>query len=380
MTGKNGHLRILLVIEPGSGGSVRHVLDLAAGLLARGHHVEIVYSRSRAEEWYLTELAELGAANLHCLEMERELGLHDIKAARQLRRLISTSEPFDIIHGHSSKAGALVRLAGWGLPGKKVYTPHALITLAPDLGSSKRLVYTVAEKVLDLFADAIICVSDEERDHARSIGLSAKKLVTVENGLAELPPPDRVRARQQLGIRDSDVCLGFVGRLSSQKSVDRLIRAFGKIYAEAPSLVLAIIGDGPDMEELQELARRLGLGERVRFTGLADGVFLMSGFDVFVLPSRYEAFPYVYLEALARELPIISTDVGGARAVIDDGVNGYVIPQAELEMLASRMSELGADAELRKQMSKASYEKSLSKTAAIMVDRTLDVYRQILSK
>lgn len=376
---KTDRLRILLVIEPGGGGSVRHLLDLAGGLLRLGHDVEIVYTRSRAEEWYLKELAELDGAVLHCLHMERELGFHDVKATWALRRLISASEPFDIIHGHSSKAGALVRLAGIGLPGKKVYTPHALITLAPDLSSPKRLVYTVAERILGLLADGVICVSDEEREHARALGIDEKILFTVENGLAELPEPERTRARQQLSLKDSDVCLGFVGRLSGQKSVDRLIHAFGKLRADHPDLVLAIVGDGPDMDELKRLAHELGLDESVRFTGLADGIFLMAGFDVFVLPSRYEAFPYVYLEALARGLPIISTDVGGARAVIDQGSNGYVIAQHELEKLSERMAELADSPELRHKMSAASREKSLSKTASIMVDRTLAVYRQLLS-
>jgi len=378
MTAATKSLRILLVIEPGSGGSVRHVLDLAGGLRRLGHHIEIVYSAVRAEEWYLRELAELGDATLHCLPMERELGLHDLSAARELRKIINERGPFDILHGHSSKAGALVRLAAIGLPGKKVYTPHALITLAPDLGSAKRLVYTVAEKILGVLADGVICVSDEEHDHALSLGLKKKILFTVENGIASLPEPDRVSARQQLRLKDTDICLGFVGRLSGQKSVDRLVRAFQQAHANNPDLVLAIVGDGPDMADLQKLAQRLDLDDRVRFTGLADGVFLMAGFDVFVLPSRYEAFPYVYLEALARKLPIISTDVGGAGAVIDEGINGYVIPQSQLEQLPARIASLARNPELRKTMSEASGEKSSTKTAAIMVDRTVAVYEQLL--
>jgi glycosyltransferase involved in cell wall biosynthesis len=104
----------------------------------------------------------------------------------------------------------------------------------------------------------------------------------------------------------------------------------------------------------------------------------MAGFDVFVLPSRYEAFPYVYLEALARNLPIISTDVGGAGAVVDEGINGYVIAQSRLEQLPARIASLASNPELRKTMSEASGEKSSTKTAAIMVDRTVAVYEQLL--
>lgn len=372
-------LRIVLVLEPGGGGSARHVIDLASGLVSAGHSVEIVYSPCRAEDWYLQELNALPGVTLHSLAMRRELGLHDFAAALELRKLLQARGPFDVIHGHSSKAGALIRLAGVGIPGRKIYTPHALITLAPDLGGAKRALYTIAERTLDLFSDGVICVSDEERYHARDLGLGEHKLFTVENGLAELPKADRDGARAQLELGPNDVCLGFVGRISGQKSVHRLISAFNEVYSRCPNLVLAIVGDGPDLEETKKLARQLNVDSRIRFTGSADGVYLMSGFDAFVLPSRYEAFPYVFLEALARGLPIISMAVGGASSVIDEGVNGYVVPQSEPAGLAARMAEICADAELRRRMSAASLEKAREKTVRAMVERTLGVYRNLIA-
>ena len=372
-------LRVLLVIESCGGGSARHVADLAAGLLAEGHDVEVAYSPLRADGWFLAELQALTGPGLvmHSIDMFRNPGLHDAKAARQLRALLKDCKPFDVVHGHSAKAGALVRLAGYGDPALKVYTPHAFITLDPELGAKKRLVYTVAERLLAPLADGIVCVSNEEKDHAESLGISSQLLVTIENGLAPLPDADREAARSTLGLKESDVCFGFVGRISGQKPVARLVLALQLLYTQCPNAVVVIVGEGPDYEDVQQLAQTLNIEDRVRFTGAADGQFLMAGFDVFVLPSSYEAFPYVYLEALARGLPIISTDVGGSAAVIDHGVNGYIVPQNKLELLTKYMAVLTEDCEMRGRMSQHSLEKSKQFTVKNMVANTIAVYKSL---
>ena len=370
-------LRVLLVIESCGGGSARHVADLAQGLLAEGHDVEVAYSPLRADGWFLTELQALTGLVMHSIDMYRNPGLHDVQAARQLRVLLKDGKAFDVIHGHSAKAGALVRLAGYGDPALKVYTPHAFITLDPELGLKKRLIYTIAERLLAPLADGIVCVSNEEKDHAEDLGISSRRLFTIENGLAPLPDADREAARSSLGLKESDVCFGFVGRISGQKPVARLVRALQLLYVQCPSAVVVIVGEGPDCEDVQKLARDLNVADRVRFTGAADGAFLMSGFDVFVLPSSYEAFPYVYLEALARGLPIISTDVGGSTAVIDHGVNGYIVPQTKLDLLAKYMAVLTEDDDLRGRMSQRSAEKSKQFTVKNMVANTVAVYKSL---
>jgi len=373
-------LRILLVIESSGGGSARHVADLAAGLLRRGHAVEVAFSPRRADSWFVEELESLPLAGLHRLHMQRNPGLDDIRSAKELRELLRHRGPFDLIHGHSAKAGALVRLAGAGMPGKKLYTPHAFITLDPELPFSRRLIYTVAERLLGSLADGIICVSAEEQLHAQSdLGLDARLLFTVENGLHRLPPADRSAARATLQLAPDDVCAGFVGRISAQKAVDRLIKAFAALSPRCPHLVLAIVGDGPDLPGIRDLAQKLQVADRIRFTGSADGVSLMPGFDFFVLPSQYEAFPYVYLEALARGLPIITTAVGGASAIVDSGLNGYVVPQESLVQLEHCMEKLAGDSELRERMSRTSLEKSELRTLDVMVGNTLAVYEKVLA-
>jgi glycosyltransferase involved in cell wall biosynthesis len=377
---ENNRLRILLAIESCGGGSARHVVDLADGLLHEGHEVEVAYSPLRADNWFLRELEALPGLEMHPIEMHRDLGAHDAQSVKDLRALLKRRQAFDIVHGHSAKAGALVRLAGIGKGAVKVYTPHAFITLDPELGRKKRLVYTVAERFLAPLGDGIICVSDEEHEHAKALGINDKLLFTVENGLAPLPAAARAEARKQLDLTDTDICFGFVGRISEQKSVDRFVRAFQLLYLQFPHAVAVVVGDGPGYDELRRLARALNVDERIRFTGPADGSFLMAGFDVFTLSSTYEAFPYVYLEALARALPIISTDVGGSGAVVDHGENGFIVPQQRLELMLKYIAALSDDKNMRAQMSRHSMEKSKHFTVKRMVDETISVYRELIDR
>jgi len=369
-------LRILFALEAAGGGSARHVLDLAGGLLQRGHAVHLAWSPLRAEPAFVAAVRSLPGLVSHEVPMRRAPGAHDFGNARALRRILGRHGPFDVAHGHSSKAGALLRLAAAGTGVPVFYTPHAFVTLDPGLPAAMRALYHAAEWLLAPLGARIICVSDEERDHAIALGIARSRLAVVPNGLAPLPPADRAAQRQALGLSADEVCVGFVGRLSAQKAADRLVGAFAVAVGGCPRARLVLVGDGPDRSELEAQAHRLGVGSRVVFTGHGDGPSLMAAFDVFVLPSRYEGFPYALLEAAARGLPILSTQVGGASAVVRSGENGYVISQADAAGgLARHLAGLLADADARGRMSRRSLEMAGSLGVDQMVARTLELYR-----
>ena len=107
----------------------------------------------------------------------------------------------------------------------------------------------------------------------------------------------------------------------------------------------------------------------------------MPAFDIYTLTSRYEAMPYVLLEALAAGRPIVATDVGGSRTAIDDGVNGFVVPQQDdVSEMAAKVSLLLADRALRKRMGDASYRKAQDFSLDTMVQGTIDVYETVISQ
>lgn len=367
-------LRILLATEAAGGGVGRHVVDLALGLLDRGHQVTVVYSPLRAEPEFARRVTALaGRCRLHQLAMKRSPGPHDLPAVLALRRIIRTTGPYHVLHGHSSKAGALLRLAGLGHGARQVYTPHALVTLSPGLGALSGWFYRAAERTLSGITDALICVSGEEAAHAREIGIAGHRIAVVPNGIASLPAADRNAARAELRAAPDEVVIGFVGRITEQKGVDGLIRAFAAMPGSHARL--AIVGDGPLLPDARQLADTLGVAGRTVFTGAADGPRLMAGFDLFALPSAYEGFPYVLLEALARGLPIVTTLVGGARATVRDGRNGVIVPQGQMEAFAAALARLSGDPALRRAMGEESRRISLDFTANRMLEQTLAVYR-----
>jgi glycosyltransferase involved in cell wall biosynthesis len=371
-------LRILLVLEAAGGGAGRHVLDLAGELVRHGHVVHLAWSPIRAEPAFTAALRRTAGLILHAVPMHRAPGPRDAASVRTLRRLLAGSGPFDIAHGHSSKAGALIRLAAIGSGVPVVYTPHAFVTLDPSLREPLRTAYRIAERALAHFGERIICVSAEERVHALALGIAAARLRVVPNGIAPLPPVDRAEQRRRLGLADDEACVGFVGRLSGQKAVGRLVAAFALMAPDHPRARLVLVGEGPEQALLEGQVRALGIGPRVLFVGQGDGPVLMAAFDVFALPSRYEAFSYALLEAAARGVPIVATAAGGVSAVVRPGENGYVVPQADaVPGMAARLGELLADSALRERLGRRSLELAAGFGVGAMGERTVAVYREV---
>ncbi|MFN7107333.1 MAG: glycosyltransferase family 4 protein [Brevundimonas sp.] len=313
-------MRILLVIEPSGGGSGRHVADLAQALIQAGHDVSLIYSPLRADSVFQNAVAALSLKALERLPMRRGVGPWDIGALSALNRLIARLGPFEVIHGHSAKAGALVRLAK--APGAaRLYTPHALPMMGPLRPTT--ILAGAAEWLLAWTThSAIIAVSEEEAACARCWGLPDSRLHVVPNGLAAWPSADRQAARHALGLPDDARIIGFVGRLCTQKDPVRFARAVRMAQAKEPRVVGVMVGDG----DLAPAVRTAG-GDAVRLKGTRDAGALLAGFDLFAMTSRYEAGPYAMIEAAALGLPIVTTDVGGVACLIQAGARIDRLPQ-----------------------------------------------------
>lgn len=139
-----------------------------------------------------------------------------------------------------------------------------------------------------------------------------------------------------------------------------------------------MVGDGPLAPELYQLARRLGLNGRISWLNNTHGPEIMPAFDIFVMPSLYEAFPYVLVEAAAAGLPIVATPVGGTSAMIQNAANGFLI--SDTEHLVQALATLAEDPSLCRRMGETSGRIARTYTVQEMVEKTCAVYEELLSR
>ncbi|MCW5732777.1 MAG: glycosyltransferase [Enhydrobacter sp.] len=380
MSGPERPMRILHVVEAMATGVGRHVLDLSEGGLQAGHAPAVIYSPTREDEVCRSGRARLKDVNFHAVPMRRAPGPWDIAATLQVRKLVKQTGPFDVIHGHSSKGGMLARLAGIGNNSAIVYTPHAISTQDPMLGPAKRLVFGAGERALAWLTDRIIAVSSAECEHIVGLGIPREKLVVIPNGVAPATGPTRREARMALGLAEDELAIGFVGRLSRQKALDVLIAAFAPVAQANAKARLVVIGDGEESAVARQQAEHLGCSRQVIWLGAVDARPRYPAFDLFAQPSRYEGFSYAVLEAASHGVAVLTTDVGGSREAIADGVSGLIVPAGAPDAFAAALVALAADPHRLAAMGRAAREGMGSVDGRQrMIDATLAVYDDLLT-
>jgi glycogen synthase len=178
------------------------------------------------------------------------------------------------------------------------------------------------------------------------------------------------------GIRRPRVL--FVGRLAPQKGVGTLVAAAGLL--KDPRAQVLLVGDGPERPKLEKEAKRLGVGGRLHFVGFFAHDQLpavMSHADLLVLPSLYEELGTVLLEAMQVGLPVVASKTGGIPDVIEDGVNGLLVPPSEPEALAHAINRLLADLKLARRLSEGAHERAKEYDWEVLAERVLRVYQGV---
>lgn len=161
-------------------------------------------------------------------------------------------------------------------------------------------------------------------------------------------PSVRSDSRRSLGAGRDDILVGTVARLTAQKGIATLLRAMRLLVSRDARYRCVIAGEGEEEARLKALCRDLGLEERVRFAGhRSDIPALLEALDVFVLPSLWEGFGIVLLEAMAHDCPLVASCTGGIPEVVEDGATGVLVPPGEPEALAAAVHGLILDEGLR---------------------------------
>lgn len=221
-------------------------------------------------------------------------------------------------------------------------------------GPLKKIIRRKMERLASVKLHRAIAVSEiVRRELLEEIGIPIEKVVLIRNGIDLTPVPlgDLAAKRIQLGLSADDVLLVTVGRLAEIKNYPLLLEALAVAVEQAPTLKLAMVGDGPERAKLESLTSRLDLSDRVHFLGERKDVrdWLALG-HVFVLPSVYEGISIALLEAMAASLPVVVTRVGGNPEVVLDGENGFLVESGDAAGLARALVALARDMALRERM------------------------------
>lgn len=250
----------------------------------------------------------------------------DIKVEKALRKIIKKTKP-DIVYAHSSKAGALARIADLGLKNKVIYNPHGW-AFNMQQSAKKKEMYKWVEKISAHFCDKIICISDAEKESAlREKICKPSKLQVIYNGIdLEEIKNTSPKTRKELHIPEDAFIVGMVGRLSKQKAPDVFVKAASLIKKKIPNAYFLMVGDGELRDQVEEMIHNFDMDSSFLITGWVDKpTAYMKILNVGCLLSRWEGFGLVLPEYMACGVPIVATNVDAIPDIVEDGVNGILV-------------------------------------------------------
>lgn len=286
--------------------------------------------------------------------------IRDLKLVIDLAHLIRT-RAFDIVHTHTSKAALVGTLAALLVrPSPRIVnTAHILGTLALKKGPMHWIFRIYDRLLLGKGTDAVIVVSEAIRKEAQRLKLIPDhRLHAIQNGIRTDRfdvPADQARAvRDGLGITPDQIMVVNVARLAPFKAIHILIQAAAILAPDHPNLRVVIVGDGQLRGEMEDLVKRRGVGDVVRFAGVRRDIpQVLAAADIFALSSNCEGLPIAVLEAMAAGLPIVSTAVDGIPEVVLDGQVGLLCPPQDARALADQLRTVIENPELRHKMGEA---------------------------
>ncbi len=352
-------------------GGEAQTLRLASGLASRGYRC-LLAVRPRSA---LASIATAAGLRVVSIPMRGEL---DLLAARRIGRLVQ-SERVDLLHYHTAHAVALGSL-GMLWSGRRPAVASRRVSFRVRGLLFGRLKYTWR-------VDRIVAVSGAVKRRLVAQGFGPERIVVIHSGIdpERFASGNRERFRRSLGtieppFREGQILVGTVGHLAAHKGIDLFLEAAALAAAERPDLRFVVVGEGSEEPPLRSLVSRLGLRERVQFTGFREDMpDVFAGLDLFVLASRSgEGSPAVVKEAMAAGVPIAATRLEGLEELVQDGVHALLTPSGNAPALARAMILLASDPALRSRLRAAAAERVHEFTADRMVERTETVYRSLL--
>lgn len=293
------------------------------------------------------------------VDMRREISFNDLKATRIVRKLIKKYKP-DIVYAHSSKAGAIARLANIGFHNKCIYNPHGW-AFNMRCSNKQKKIYKTIERLAAHFCDKIICISEFEQYSAIQNAICPKeKISLILNGIdiqdCENSSSEQI-TREFLNIPKDAFVIGMVGRMCPQKAPDVFIKVARKIKESIPDSFFMIVGNGEMEQEIKQYADKYGFLNSLIITGWVDHVLnYVKLFDIAVLFSRWEGFGLVLPEYMLAQKPIVASSVDAIPSIIKDGETGLLVKPDDIDNTYKIIIKLYNDYRLRERLSENAFK------------------------
>jgi glycosyltransferase involved in cell wall biosynthesis len=363
------HALSIVGVDPelGFGGGETQVLGLTLALAAGGHRAELICDPAGR----LWERAIAAGIKCHPIRIRNAI---DLAAGVKLRAILKR-ERYDVVHFHTSRAHSMAPLArGFG--------STLVVTRRMDYRPNR----VFAPYLYNRAVDGVVAISGGVADSLAAAGVERERITVVHSGVdcdrfRAPTSQERADARGALKIADTEFVISAVGALEQRKGHRYLIAAIGAIAASGKFRCF-IVGQGLIGRVLQDEIAVIRSLDRIKLLGRVDDVReLLWASDAFAMPSLKEGLGVAALEAMASALPVIASDVGGLREVVEDGRTGIIVPPANPEKIASAIKRLAESPELRSQMSAAARSRVVENySMEQMAARTLALYRECLRK
>lgn len=359
-------------------------MDVFRSVSKAGWDAYLVCSKPPEDTRLLERVLETGVKIVYLPRPRRNFDIGCIWRAYRLCKRLQC----DIFHCDNMHTSPLIGAALAGVPVRlwskramnKAYEMQKKPTLRDRVVISVRVSTWLATKVLP--------VSSAVKNELVDLGIPSSKSIVFPNSIymKKIDEDARNRFRNELGYKNGQIVFTTIGHAVPVKGWDILIRSFACVLKECPNSRLQLVGSVTDMKErdhygiLQNRIREYGIADHVRFTGqVQDITQVLAASDVFVLSSRSEGYGRSLVEAMMSGLPCISTKVGCATDIIEDGVNGLLVERGNEEQLSNAMISLAKDSKLRSQVANAvRAKKNYAPTFSEYADRLIGLFCSLL--
>ena len=328
-----------IITALGYGGAERLLVN-TVNLHCQNHEIHIIYFKGENQ---LIKYLDPSVKVQHI-----PLGF---KCPRLVRQQLKKINP-DIVHTHLGHADLIGLWACRRLKVKKFCTMHNIWF---KWSGFDRMIFAVYQLFFRTIARdcIVICISKSVQNHVRKrLGVSPGKSPLLYNSIPNIVlDSTRIELQQGLQINPENFNILFIGRLSLQKSVATLLYAIDKLKADIKHLKVFIIGEGYELEKLQQICIEKRLTEIVEFRGVTpEPEKYFESCDIFVLPSVFEGLGIVILEAFRSKLPVIASNLEGPSELIENGENGFLFPAGNHHVLSEKIRELYENQNLRQKI------------------------------